>query len=153
MRRLLTVSNVLWMLLATACGSGNHNARNTVAGGRSASLASVKVDVIRVIDVAPLYLGNKKGISVDHGITLQLNAVQTGAAAAEAMISGQDQFGFASPVPEIQAQAQGLPLVVVAKAIYQGEGLDQAIVVKPGSGMSLGKDLNGKIVAVRAAAA
>lgn len=152
MRKLLTVSTVLWMLLASACGSGsgNHNASNTGAGGQSARLTSVKVDVIPVIDVAPLYLGYEKGIFADHGIKLKLNIVQTGAAAAAAVVSGQDQFGFAAPVPEIQAQAQGLPLVVVANAISQGQGLDQAIVAKPGSVMSSGKDLNGKIIAVNA---
>ena len=155
MRKLLPVSAVVWMLFATACGSstGNHNASNTGAGGasgQSAGLTSVKVDVIPVIDVAPLYLGYEKGIFAKHGIKLKLNVVQTGAAAAAAVISGEDQFGFAAPVPEIQAQAQGLPLVVVANAISQGKGLDQAIVAKAGSSMSSAKDLNGKIVAVNA---
>ncbi len=143
--RKLTVAALLPLLALTACGSGRETAASTDGG-----VTTVNVGVIPTIDVAPLYLAQKKGIFEKHGLKLELKEVQSGAAATAAVMSGEYQFGFAAPVPEIQSQAKGLPITVVAGAISQGPALSQALVVKGGSPINSVTDLAGKTVAVNA---
>ena len=145
MRRLVTsVLAVLALGAVAACGADSGS--NTTSEG----LEKINVGIIPTVDVAPLYLAQEKGIFAEHGLEVELKEVQTGAASTAAVMSGEYQFGFAAPVPEIQAQDKGLPLVVVAGAIAQGEPLSQAILVKKDSGIKDVSDLAGKSVAVNA---
>ncbi|GII65931.1 ABC transporter substrate-binding protein [Sphaerisporangium krabiense] len=142
--RKLASAVLLICIAAAACGGPADQAPG--AGGTT----TVKVGIIPTIDVAPLYLAKQKGFFTEHGLELELKEVQTGAAATAAVMSGEYQFGFAAPVPEIQAQAKGLPITVIAGAIAQGDPLSQAIVVRKGSPIKAIGDLAGKTVAVNA---
>lgn len=144
MRKLVAVLlGALLVSSAAACGSSDSATDKN-------GLATVKVSLLPIIDVTPLYLGKDKGIFKKHGIDLQMSVVQTGAASTAAVLSNEAQIGFAAPVPEIQAQAKKLPLVVVAGGISQSDALSQAVVVPKGSSIKSITDLAGKTVAVNA---
>jgi len=133
------------LLAVTACG-GSQEPADSASGG----VTTVNVGVIPTVDVAPLYLAQKKGTFEKHGLELKIHEVQSGAAATAAVMSGEYQFGFAAPVPEIQAQAKGLPITVVAGAISQSDSLSQALITAPDSPISSVEDLGGKTIAVNA---
>jgi NitT/TauT family transport system substrate-binding protein len=146
MRKLVAIAIVGALSLA-ACGS---NGGDGGTPPKSGELTTVKVGLIPTIDVAPLYLAQERGTFKDHGLKVDFQEVQTGAASMAAVMSGEYQFGFAAPAPEIQAQAQGLPIEVVASAYASGEELSQAVVAPAGSDIKSLLDLQGKTVAVNA---
>jgi NitT/TauT family transport system substrate-binding protein len=146
MRKLVAIAIVGALSLA-ACGS---NGDDGAATPKSGELTTVKVGLIPTIDVAPLYLAQQRGTFKDHGLKVEIQEVQTGAASMAAVMSGEYQFGFAAPAPEIQAQAKGLPIQVVASAYASGDELSQAVVAPASSGITSLLDLQGKTVAVNA---
>ncbi|GGT85203.1 ABC transporter substrate-binding protein [Actinomadura citrea] len=133
-------------LLLAACGSGG--------GGADASgdgPASVKVSVIPIVDVAPIYLGRQQGFFAEQGLKLELASAQGGAAIVPAVVSGQVDFGFSNYTSLILARSKGLPLKVVAPGAGSTgvKGRDfGGVVVKTGSPVRSAKDLAGKRVAV-----
>lgn len=133
------------VLLLAACGGG---------GGSKASdkgPASVKVSVIPIVDMAPIYLGNQQGFFAEQGLKLRIQTAQGGAAIVPAVVSGQVDFGFSNYTSLIIARSKGLPLKVVApgNASTGVQGKDfGGVVVKAGSPIKTAKDLVGKRVAV-----
>jgi len=146
MRKLVAVA-IASALAVAACGSGGGEANTAAEAGE---VKTVKVGLIPTIDVAPLYLAQERGAFEEHGLKVEFEEVQTGAASMAAVMSGEYQFGFAAPAPEIQAQAQGLPIQVVASAYASGEEMSQAVVAPADSDIKSLLDLEGKAVAVNA---
>ena len=84
MRRLFAgLSTGALLLAATACGSSG-------GGTSSGSTTTVKVGLIPIVDVAPLYLGQKKGFYEKQGLKLSLTLASGGAAIVPAVASGQN---------------------------------------------------------------
>jgi NitT/TauT family transport system substrate-binding protein len=111
----------------------------------------VKVSVIPIVDVAPIYLGDQQGFFAQQGLKLQIQTAQGGAAIVPAVVSGQVDFGFSNYTSLIIARSKGLPLKVVApgNASTGVQGKDfGGVVVKAGSPIKTAKDLVGKRVAV-----
>src|SRR5690348_16128744 len=79
--------------LAACGGSGS-----SPSAGSSSAPDKVKVGVIPIVDVAPIYLGKSQGIFAKHGIDLTMEQAQGGAAIVPAVVSGQYQFGFSNIV-------------------------------------------------------
>ncbi len=141
---LATASVLLVAFLATACGGGSSS---TSAGG----LTTVKVTVIPIVDVAPVYLGNQMGFFKGQGIDLRLNTAQGGAAIVPAVVSGQIDFGFSNLTSLIIGTSKGLPLQVVSAgdASTGVQAKDFGSVIVPGnSPIKSAKDLAGKRIAV-----
>ncbi|MGW0803928.1 ABC transporter substrate-binding protein [Nonomuraea sp. NPDC002799] len=136
-------------LLLAACGGGQSPPAD--AGGASGAPTPVKVSVIPIIDVAPIYLGNQQGFFAAEGLKLELVPAQGGAAIVPAVVSGQVEFGFSNFTSLIIAKSKGLPLKVVAPGAgstgTQGEDFG-GVVVKAGSPLKSAADLAGKRVAV-----
>ncbi|MGI5229275.1 ABC transporter substrate-binding protein [Actinoallomurus sp. CA-142502] len=133
------------VLLLAACGSGQ--------GPESSDKGptTVKVSVIPIVDVAPVYLGNQQGFFAEQGLKPQVETAQGGAAIVPAVVSGQVDFGFSNYTSLIIARSKGLPLKVVApgNASTGVKGKDfGGVVVKSGSPIKSAKDLVGKRVAV-----
>ncbi|MEU6257142.1 ABC transporter substrate-binding protein [Streptomyces sp. NPDC047043] len=137
------------LLAATACGSSGDDSSSgsTSSGGTT----TVKVGLIPIVDVAPLFLGQKKGFYKKQGLKLSVSFAAGGAAIVPAVASGQNQFGFSNVFSLMVAQSNGVAL----KAISNGNastgvaGKDfAATLVKKDSPIKTAKDLEGKKVAV-----
>ena len=117
MRRLLTgLTAVTALVTASACGSsdGSGPSDGTASSGGTTTL---KVGVIPIVDVAPLYLGQQKGFFTERGLKLSLTPAQGGAAIVPGVVSGQFQFGFSNVTSLMIAQANNVPVKAVANGI------------------------------------
>jgi NitT/TauT family transport system substrate-binding protein len=127
---------------ATACGGSS-----TGANGND----QVRVGVIPIVDVAPIYLGKAKGFFAAQQIDLTLESGQGGAAIVPGVVANQLQFGFSNVVSLLLAQTNGLPLKIVAAgdASTGVPGKDFAgIVVRGDSPYKTAADLADKKIAV-----
>ncbi|GGL33655.1 ABC transporter substrate-binding protein [Phycicoccus endophyticus] len=142
-------------LVLAACGSGDgslgDSSSSDGASSASGETSTVSVGVIPIIDVAPIYLGVDQGFFADHGLELDLELAQGGAAIVPGVVSDQYQFGFSNTTSLLLATDKGLPVKVVASG---NQGTDDpeedfaGILVRSDSGISSPKDLAGKKVAV-----
>ncbi|MER5339384.1 ABC transporter substrate-binding protein [Streptomyces mirabilis] len=151
MRRLLAGLAVgSFLAAASACGSsggGGASDKNASSGGTT----TVKVGVIPIVDVAPLYLGQQKGFYSKRGLKLSMTTAQGGAAIVPGVVSGQFQFGFSNMTSLMIAQSQNVPVKAVVNGVASTgvAGKDfGAITVKKGSPIKSAKELEGKKVAV-----
>jgi NitT/TauT family transport system substrate-binding protein len=134
------------VLLAGACGSGGSGGEPSSSGP-----AKVKVGVIPIVDVAPIYLGIKQGFFSAEGLEITLETAQGGAAIVPGIVSGQYQFGFSNTTSLLLASSQGLPLKVVASGVASTGTPSKdfgAVIVKGDSPIKTAADLAGKRVAV-----
>ncbi|MCK2217288.1 ABC transporter substrate-binding protein [Actinomadura sp. ATCC 31491] len=139
------------VLLLAACGSGQSASSAPGASDSGGGLSPVKVSVIPIVDVAPIYLGEQQGFFAAEGLKLELVTAQGGAAIVPAVVSGQVDFGFSNFTSLIIATSKGLPIKVVAPgaASTGAQGKDfGAVVVKADSPIRTAADLAGKRVAV-----
>ncbi|WP_369250552.1 ABC transporter substrate-binding protein [Streptomyces sp. R41] len=151
MRRLLAVLAAgAFLVAASACGSsdgGGASDKNASSGG----ITTVKVGIIPIVDVAPLYLGQEKGFYSKRGLKLSMTTAQGGAAIVPGVVSGQFQFGFSNMTSLMIAQSNSVPVKAIANGVASTgvSGKDfGAITVKKGSSIKSAKDLEGKKVAV-----
>ena len=142
MRRRLAVLAAV-ALCAAGCGSSG----TADDGGPD----EVKVGLISILDVAPIYLGQEKGFFAKRGIDLTLQPAEGGTETVPSVLSGNQQFGFSNVVTLLLAQAQGLPVKVVSNGT-NSTGVDGedfgALMVGAGGQVRSVKDLAGKKVAV-----
>ena len=150
MRRLLIgLAAGAVFVAATACGSSDSSGpddKDKASGGTS----TVKVGVIPIIDVAPLYLGQKKGFYSKRGIKLSLTSAQGGAAIVPGVVAGQFDFGFSNTTSLLVAQSKNVPVKAVVNGVASTgkKGADFAeLAVKKGSPLKSAKDVEGKEVA------
>ncbi|WP_405765561.1 ABC transporter substrate-binding protein [Streptomyces sp. NBC_00080] len=151
MRRLFAGLAAGTFLLATAaCGSSDDSGTST-GGSSSGSTTTVKLGLIPIVDVAPVYLGMKQGFYEEHGLKLSITTAQGGAAIVPGVVSGQFQFGFSNMTSLMVAQSNNVPVQAVSNGIastgVQGKDFG-AITVKQGSPLKSAKDLEGKKVAI-----
>ncbi|MFH8973628.1 ABC transporter substrate-binding protein [Streptomyces sp. NPDC017890] len=150
MRRLfvgLTAVSVL--AAATACGSSDSGGPDDA--GSSGGTTAVKVGLIPIVDVAPLYLGQKKGFFDERGLKLSFSGAQGGAAIVPGVVSGQFEFGFSNMTSLMIAQSSKVPVKAVANGIASTgvRGKDfEALTVKGDSPIKSAKELEGKKVAI-----
>lgn len=146
MRRLLAgLAAVVLAGSLTACGGSDEG--SATEGG----VDKVKVGIIPILDVAPIYLGQKKGFFASRKIELTLEAGQGGAAIVPGVVSDQFQFGFSNLTSLMIAQTKNIPIKAVAAGVSStGEaGKDfGAVVVTANSPIKSAKDLAGKKVSV-----
>ncbi|MGY4978350.1 ABC transporter substrate-binding protein [Streptomyces sp. 900105755] len=149
MRRLLAGLAAGTFLLATAaCGSSGGSSSTA---GSSGGTTTVKVGIIPIVDVAPLYLGQKEGFFSKRGLKLSTTLAQGGAAIVPGVTSGQFQFGFSNVTSLMIAQSSGVPVQAIANGVASTgvAGKDfGGLVVKKGSSITSPKQLEGKKVAV-----
>jgi NitT/TauT family transport system substrate-binding protein len=144
-RPLILLAVVAVLLVAAGCGS-SQDEPDAASGGAQ----QVKVGIIPILDVAPIYLGKEKGFFSSRNIELTLESGQGGAAIVPGVVSGQFQFGFSNVTSLLIAQSRGLPLKVVSNGVAS-TGKDMADfggVVTRDDSIKTAADLAGKRVAV-----
>jgi NitT/TauT family transport system substrate-binding protein len=147
MRRSLISIVALVLLAAAGCGSsGDDNGGQASSGGTK----QVKVGVIPILDVAPIYLGKEKGFFSKRGMELTLETGQGGAAIVPGVVSGQFQFGFSNVTSLLIAQSRGLPLKVVANGVASTgkDKADYSGIVTRDDSIKTAADLEGRQVSV-----
>ncbi|MEV1083999.1 ABC transporter substrate-binding protein [Streptomyces sp. NPDC050211] len=150
-RRILGLALAVVTVAAVAgCGSSDSGSSAASPAG-DGKTTQVTVGVIPIVDVAPLYLGQKQGFFSSRGIELKMVTAQGGAAIIPGVVSGQFQFGFSNTTSLMLAQTKGVPIKsVVNGAASNGKvGADvTAVLVKKDSSIKSAKDLAGHTVAV-----
>jgi len=139
-------------LLLGACGD-DEGGNGGGGGGGSAKPATIKVGVIPIADVAPLYLGMQQGFFKDEQLTVEPQIAEGGAAIATSVLSGDYDFGFSNVVSLVTARSKKLPLKIVSQGVSGNETEEEAfdtLLVPKGSDIKAARDLEGKTVAVNA---
>jgi NitT/TauT family transport system substrate-binding protein len=141
-------------LLAAACGGddddGGDEASQTTEAP-SEELTSIKVGVVPVVDVAPLYLGIDKGFFEEEGLEVEPVVAQGGAAIIPAVVAGDQEIGFSNVVSLMLGQTQDLPVKIISQGIQATDDPENdtaAIAVKGDSDIQEPADLEGKTIAI-----
>lgn len=157
MRKLsLKVLLVLVSALAlAACGGDDDGGGGGQAGGggggEQQEMTAVRVGVIPITPVAPVYLGIEQGFFEEEGLNVEPVLAQGGAAIVPAVQSGDQQFGFSNSVSLMIASTRGLDVRVIAPgeaAPADAEEDNSAIMVPPDSDIRAPQDLEGKRIGV-----
>ena len=120
-------------------------------GGDTAEVTTLKVGVIPIADVAPLYLGVEQGFFDEENLKIEPQLAEGGAAIVPSVVSGDYQFGFSNVTSLIIAASKNLPVQIIAQGVLGGTGADDAwdgVVVPKGSKIKAPKDFEGATVAV-----
>jgi NitT/TauT family transport system substrate-binding protein len=147
------LSLVLTLLLAvgtlSACGGGDDETSG--GGGEAAQSTTLKVGVIPIADVAPLYLGVKKGFFAQRKLKIQPQLAEGGAAIVPAVVSGDFQIGFSNTISLLIAASKNLPVQIISQGVLGGTDEKKAwadLLVLKGGPVKTAKDLEGKTIAV-----
>ncbi|AZQ38402.1 nitrate ABC transporter substrate-binding protein [Streptomyces cyaneochromogenes] len=149
-RRVLGLA-IAVVTVAAAAGCGSSSGTGGASSAAGDKTTQVKVGIIPIVDVAPLYLGQQKGFFSSRGIDLKMETAQGGAAIIPGVVSGQFQFGFSNVTSLMIAQTKGVPIksVVNGTASTGDTGKDiSGVAVKEDSPIKSAKELAGKTVAV-----
>jgi NitT/TauT family transport system substrate-binding protein len=135
------------VLVAVAAGCGGDDDEG--GGGGPATL---KVGVLPIADVAPLYLGDEKGFFKEEQLTIDPQVMQGGAEVTAAVVSGDVDLGFSATLPLLVAKSKGVPVEIVSQGNQAAATEEQAwdgLMVRDET-IREPKDLEGKTVAVNA---
>src|SRR3954463_216086 len=137
-------------LLAAACGGGGGGGSGA---GQSSGPQTVKVAVLPVADVAPIYLGMQKGFFKNEGLTLKPQIMQGGAEVTAAVVSRSIDVGFSSVEPLMIAKSKKLPVKILTQGVQAAPSTAEAwdsLLVAKNSAIRSPKDLEGKTIGVNA---
>jgi NitT/TauT family transport system substrate-binding protein len=150
MRRGLLVALGIAAALAMA-GCGDDEEESGGGGGEAAEATTLRVGVIPIADVAPLYLGVEQGFFEQENLTIEPQLAEGGAAITPAVLSGDFQIGFSNTVSLLIAASKDLPVTIISQGVLGGKTEDEAwadlLVLKNGP-IKEPKDLEGKTIAV-----
>jgi NitT/TauT family transport system substrate-binding protein len=136
---------VACLLTAASCGDDGGG------GGDSSGTQTLKVGVIPIADVAPLYLGIDKGFFKEEQLKIEPQLAEGGAAITPAVVSGDFQIGFSNTISLLIAASKDLPVEIISQGVLGGKSEEEAwadlLVLKDGP-IQDGKDLEGKTIAV-----
>lgn len=145
----------LGLAVTTACsGSTGGDASGEQGSGETAALDKVKVGLVPVLSKADFYLGLDQGFFEEEGLDVEALPIQTGAAITASVIGGDVMIGAASTVPLLIAEAQDVPVQIIASGTISTppvEGEDYPyvnVIVKEGSDIQSAADLDGKRIGV-----
>jgi NitT/TauT family transport system substrate-binding protein len=138
------------LLVALALASAGCGGDAEPAGDGPVTL---KVGVLPISDVAPIYLGASKGFFEDEQLKIEPQVMQGGAEVTAAVVSGDVDLGFSATEPLIVAKSKDLPVQIVTQGNQAAATEDAAwdgLLVPKGSPVRRGADLEGKTIAVNA---
>lgn len=141
-------------LALTGCGSGSPSGTGGGAAGESGAasgdLTKVTVGVLSIAPSGAMQYGIEEGIFEKHGLELELQTGQGGAAMLPAVSTGTMNFAVGNPLSVMTAANKGLDMKIVSGySNSRAEGEDNnAVIVKADSGIEDFADLAGKTTAV-----
>ena len=141
---------VLLCALLAGCGDDGGSGGGGGDGG-AAEPVTLKVGVIPIADVAPLYLGMEKGFFEAEGLTIDPQLAEGGAAIVPSVVSGDYQIGFSNTTSLIIAGSKQLPVQIISQGVLAGATPEDAwdgVIVPKGSDIKDLAGLEGKTVAV-----
>jgi NitT/TauT family transport system substrate-binding protein len=138
-------------LVAGGCGDDEEERGGGGSGEAAAEQTTLRVGVIPIADVAPLYLGIKQGFFEDQQLKIEPQLAEGGAAITPAVLSGDFQIGFSNTVSLLIAASKDLPVTIISQGVLGGKTEEEAwadlLVLKDGP-IKEPKDLEGKTIAV-----
>jgi NitT/TauT family transport system substrate-binding protein len=138
-------------LVAGGCGDDEEEGGGGGSGEAAAEQTTLRVGVIPIADVAPLYLGIKQGFFEDQQLKIEPQLAEGGAAITPAVLSGDFQIGFSNTVSLLIAASKDLPVTIISQGVLGGKTEEEAwadlLVLKDGP-IKEPKDLEGKTIAV-----
>jgi NitT/TauT family transport system substrate-binding protein len=112
----------------------------------------LKVSIIPIADVAPLFAAIKQGYFEKQGLQIDTAPTTGGAVGIPGLMAGAYDIVFTNVVSTVQARAQGLPIKIIAPASAVGDGSQgpagAGILVRSGEGLKDGADLAGRSLGV-----
>jgi NitT/TauT family transport system substrate-binding protein len=134
--------------LLGACGGGS--AEEEGASGKPVTL---KVGVIPIADVAPLYVGIKQGFFKQEKLTLKPTLAEGGAQIVAGTVNGGFDIGFSNVTSLLIAGSKKVPVQIISQGVLAGEKPDakssfDGVLVKKDSPIKTVKDLEGKKISV-----
>jgi NitT/TauT family transport system substrate-binding protein len=137
----------LLMLLTAAAASGL-----VILPAQAQEKKTLKVSIIPIADVAPLFAAVKEGYFKQQGLEIDTAPTAGGAIGIPGLLAGAYDIVFTNVVSTVQAKAQGLPIKIISPASAVGDGSQgeggAGILVRKGEGIKTGADLVGKSLAV-----
>jgi NitT/TauT family transport system substrate-binding protein len=135
-------------MLATGCGGDGGEEGG--GGGGDAKPVTLKIGLIPIADVAPVFLGQKKGFFKEQKLTLEPQFAAGGAAITPAVISGDFDIGFSNTVSLLIASSKNLPVQIISQGVL-GDPDDSKVwedlLVRKDGPIKEPKDLEGKTIA------
>jgi NitT/TauT family transport system substrate-binding protein len=140
---LLAAGAAALALVVAGCGGDDKS---------SSGPTTLSVQLLPVGDVAPVYLGVKKGFFADENLKLSIHQSEGGAEVIPLVTSGSARIGSSNIPSLLIAASKGLPIQIVAPGgrgpRKGGTGDVVAIMVRKNSPIRSPKDLEGKSIAV-----
>lgn len=111
---------------------------------------TLKVSIIPISDVAPLYAAIKQGYFKAEGLEVETAPTAGGATAVPGLVAGAYDFVFTNVVSTVLAKSQGLPVRIVAPGSQQGGAPPEGagLIARKGEGLKTGADFAGKSIGV-----
>ncbi|MDO9397387.1 MAG: ABC transporter substrate-binding protein, partial [Herbiconiux sp.] len=139
--------------LLAGCAGGTDSGGGDATAGSSGETTKITVATNPSAQTAPLYLGMQDGIFAEHGLEVELVPQTDVAAIISGVASGQYDFGFATVVHVLNANANDIAIRAVATVEGQQKAEEEpeegnALVAGPDTGISSAGDLGGKTVGV-----
>lgn len=144
------------MLLLSGCGGGSPSGAADADADSSASgggeLTPVTVGVLSIAPSVAMQYGIDEGIFEDHGLKVELQTGQGGAAMLPAVSTGSMDFAVGNPLSVLTAADKGLDMrIVTGYSNSKAEGDDiNGVVTRKDSGIGGFADLAGKTTSVNA---
>ena len=144
-------------MTAAACGDddddagGGSDAGTEASGSGSEELTPIKVGILPIADLAPLYNGIEQGFFEEEGLDVTTEVGQGGAALVPAVQSGEYQFAFGNYVSLMLARQNGVDVQIVSNVVSGADTADRGtngLLVSPDSGIEGIDDLAGRTFAV-----
>jgi NitT/TauT family transport system substrate-binding protein len=139
---------VIALVAIAACGGGDNGGGG---GGNANKPTTLKVGVIPIADVAPLYVGIKQGFFKQENLDIKPQLAEGGATITAQTVSGDLQVGFSNVTSLVIAASKKLPVQIVASGVQGAKddsGAWDAVLSKKGSPIKDLKALEGKTVSV-----
>jgi NitT/TauT family transport system substrate-binding protein len=113
---------------------------------RAADLQPVRVASALSDDIAPVVYGIAAGIFARHGLDVQLQAANSGAAAAAAVLGGSLEMAKSGTMAIVLGHVRGVPLTAIWPAAISTSAAPIAgLVVLRSGAIATAKDCNGKV--------
>jgi NitT/TauT family transport system substrate-binding protein len=143
-------------MTATACGGDDDDdaggdPESTAEGSGSDELTPIRVGILPIADLAPLYNGIEQGFFEEEGLDVTTEVGQGGAALVPAVQSGEYQFAFGNYVSLMLARQNGVDVQIVSNVVSGADTADRGtngLLVSPDSGIESIDDLAGRTFAV-----